>query len=64
MTKVVDIEVVRGSEGSHLEVSNPSVGIRIAGPKAYGGGTITHKFTVDLDSLVNQAKEVAYEADN
>lgn len=61
MSKLVDIQFVSGVEGPHLEVSNKGGGYRLAGPKAWGGGTVIHSFTVSLDELIKHATAEAYE---
>lgn len=50
--KPVLIEVIGGPEGPCLAVGIAGDCLtRVAGPKPWGGGTVLHRFTVDLDSL-------------
>lgn len=54
------VEVVSGVEGPCLCVSDESgSGLRIAGPKPWGGGTIIHRFKVDAAELCEAATENA-----
>lgn len=65
----IGISVVDGVAGPSLsidhldECGNPDVGTRIAGPKPWGGGSITHSFTVDIRELLSAIKSNAPTAD-
>lgn len=52
--KTVYLEVIRGSEGYSLSISNKNTGFRLSGPKPWGGGTVVHKFEVDCSELIAQ----------
>lgn len=45
--KNIEICVVSGSEGPHIELGN----YRIAGPKAWGGGQILYQWKVSLSDI-------------
>ena len=51
----VFIEVVGGVEGPSLYIGDEDGGHRLAGPKPWGGGQTIHKFTVDVDELMEEA---------
>jgi hypothetical protein len=59
-TGEVRVEVVSGVEGPCLCVSNEDgSGVRIAGPKPWGGGTTIHRFKVSAADLAEAATERA-----
>jgi hypothetical protein len=53
------VEVVRGSAGCCLCIGNENSAERVAGPKAWGGGTTIHSFKVSADDLRRLADEYA-----
>ncbi|WP_147405992.1 hypothetical protein [Ralstonia solanacearum] len=53
------IEVALGAEGHSLRVGDEDTSDRIAGPKAWGGGNVTHQFTVNADELRKVLDEYA-----
>lgn len=56
--KVV-IEVVAGAEGPCLSVNDT----RVAGPKPWGGGKVTHKWQADPSRLIDAIPEAKVLAD-
>ncbi|QFT84928.1 hypothetical protein FIU88_08065 [Halomonas sp. THAF12] len=49
------IEVISGPEGPCLSIGDESTGHRLAGPKPWGGGSVTHQFQVDVEELIREA---------
>lgn len=51
---MVMFEVVSGVAGPSLYIMDEGgkSGYRLSGPKPWGGGSVLHKFSVDLDELV------------
>lgn len=49
----VYIDVTRGVEGPCLCIGNHVGGKRVAGPKPWGGGKITHLFEVEISDILN-----------
>ena len=45
--RTCDIEIVNGVEGLAIYLN----GCRIGGPKPWGGGTVIHKWVVDVDRI-------------
>ena len=45
------IDIVRGCDGDALCVGDESGGTRVCGPKPWGGGEITKRFEVSLETL-------------
>ena len=56
MNEKVKIEVVSGKFGNSLCLND----LRIAGPKAWGGGTIIHTFQVELETLREALEEIDF----
>lgn len=56
MSERITIEVVRGPEGPCLLVNE----YRVAGPKPWGGGTVTHEWRVDANMLRSRLAEIGY----
>jgi hypothetical protein len=50
------LEIIRGVEGPCISLND----YRIAGPKPWGGGTVTKSFTVDVDDLVRAIPGLIY----
>ncbi|MBX9032655.1 hypothetical protein [Gordonibacter massiliensis (ex Traore et al. 2017)] len=48
MSETIKFEVVSGCEGPSLYVDD----VRIAGPKPWGGGTVSYRFDVRVDRLL------------
>ncbi|MBX9035056.1 hypothetical protein [Gordonibacter massiliensis (ex Traore et al. 2017)] len=48
MSETITFEVVSGCEGPSLYVDD----VRIAGPKPWGGGTVSYRFDVRVDRLL------------
>ncbi len=58
--KSINIQVVKGVEGICLYVT----GVRMAGPKPWGGGKVLHSFDVNATELMDRLCEVEQEADH
>ena len=52
----VFIDVVSGAVGFCLSVGDNRSSHRLAGPKTYGGGSVVHRFQVDVEELVREAE--------
>lgn len=57
MTKksaVVRINIIQGPEGPHVQIGIPEkMGIRVAGPKAWGGGTCVRSWDCDREQFID-----------
>jgi len=60
LEKFVFVEVIQGVEGLSLSIGNHDIGLRLAGPKPWGGGKIIHQFKVDHAELIAAAKSYAF----
>lgn len=47
----VFIDIVEGCEGPSVYICDNSTGYRVAGPKPWGGGATSRRFTANLDDL-------------
>lgn len=47
----VFIDIVEGVEGPSVSIGDNHTGYRVAGPKPWGGGTTSRRFTAKLDDL-------------
>lgn len=45
------LEVMSGVEGPSLYVGDDGSGHRLAGPKPWGGGSVQHRFAVNIEEL-------------
>lgn len=52
------VEVVSGVEGPCVYIGDEDGGHRLAGPKPWGGGPAIHRFRVDIDELITEAKKL------
>jgi len=55
MSEQIEICVVDGVEGESLVVNEK----RVSGPKAWGGGTVTHSFNVEIERIIKAIPRVA-----
>lgn len=54
-----EIAMVNGPEGPHLAINSINgSGYRLAGPKAWGGGTLLKSFKVSIAELIREAKSI------
>lgn len=53
MNETIKFEVVSGCEGPSLYVDD----VRIAGPKPWGGGTVSYRFDVRVDRLLGAIED-------
>lgn len=56
----VFIDIVEGVEGPCVCIGDNSTGVRVAGPKPWGGGRTSRRFTASLENL--KAAIEGYEA--
>lgn len=56
MKKRVAVEVISGCEGPCLAISD----YRVAGPKPWGGGSTTHKWSMQIDDLLRAIPGLSY----
>lgn len=56
MSKEFKLEIIRGVEGPCISLND----YRIAGPKPWGGGTVTKSFTVDINDLIRAIPGLIY----
>ena len=63
--RMVYINLVRGSEGFSLQITNEYGGERYAGPKAWGNpyNKPTASFKVDVDDFIKALERNAYEVE-
>lgn len=47
----VFIDIVEGCEGPSVSIGDNNTGYRVAGPKPWGGGTTSRRFTAKLDDI-------------
>lgn len=52
----VKIRYVAGVEGPHISIGD----MRVAGPKAWGGGTIIKEWSVSVKDIVNALNNIYY----
>ena len=65
MSKVIDINIVNGSSGFSLQISdNKGFGYRVVGPKAWGNPfnkpLVTFK-NVDVDNFIEKLREYQFD---
>jgi len=65
---ILEIDVIKGVEGNSLSINvkGEGVGVRIAGPKPWGGGDVLESWYVDHENLITdileQVKAAKYRA--
>lgn len=56
-SRKVRFELIGGPEGPCLAIMGDGSGLRLAGPKPWGGGSTLHAFEVDVDELLRAVEE-------